>query len=265
MPPAVAPVGGTISAEAQLQAMELEWDEITARRERRLLAGWRGDMTAMEREWRDIAARRTTTLVAGWNEAMAEMRREQERLVSEGRWMTGPSDFFGILGLARRENPHSRMLKWLLTPTARHGLGSGLLERVVRRCRNEPVSAPINVRKVAFSVWRNDREADLVVWARDFTLVIENKVDASEQPNQCDDLYCHFEDEKAPLFLFLTPDGRKPVTATRPCARRAFQTLAWSDIASMLEDALTDSPVAAVGDAADIARNYLQTLREQFR
>ena len=66
--------------------------------------------------------------------------------------------------------------------------------------------AQLAVRRVAFSEWRNDREADLVVWGRNFTLVIENKVDALEQPSQCDDLFENFKNEKKPLFLFLTPE-----------------------------------------------------------
>ena len=168
----------------------------------------------MEREWDEIATRRTKILLAEWHEAMAELRHQQDRLVSDALWLTGPSDFLDIVGLARHENTHSRMLAWLLKPTARHGLGSGLVERLVEHCTGEPASAPLAVRRVAFSEWRNDREADLVVWGRNFTLVIENKVDASEQPSQCDDLFENFKNEKAPLFLFLTPDGRMPRTAT---------------------------------------------------
>ncbi len=219
--------------------MEHEWDEITARRKRRLLCEWRG--------------------------AMAAMRRKHDQLVAAGRWLTGPADFFAIVGLARDENRHSRMLKWLLTPTARHGLGCGLVERLVGHCMGKPVPGALEVRRVEFSVWRNDREADLVVWGRDFTLIIENKVDASEQPNQCQDLYKNFRKENGPLFLFLTPDGRKPYTAKTPRCQRAFHTLSWPHLRTMLEEAMMKSrcPTKAAG-AGDVPRNYLQTLKEQF-
>ncbi len=127
------------------------------------------------------------------------------------------------------------------------------------------MSAPLPVRKVAFSEWRNDREADLVVWGRSFTLVIETKVDALEQPSQCDDLYENFKMEKAPLFLFLTPDGRKPDTATPQSSQRAFRTLSWPKIRAMLEEAMNESrPATGVASAADVVGNYLRTLREQF-
>ena len=223
-------------------------------------------MCAMEREWDEIAVRWMGRLLAEWREAMTEMRCHHDRLISDGLWLTGPSDFLEIVGLARHENTHSRMLKWLLQPTARHGLGSGLVERLVEHCTGVPVSVPLAVRNVAFSEWRNDREADLVVWGGNFTLVIENKVDASEQPGQCDDLYENFKNENAPLFLFLTPGGRRPHTATTRFARRAFKTLSWPEVLAMLEEALNESRSAAeVASGIDVVRNYLRTLKEQFR
>lgn len=229
------------------------------------VTSWEVHIRAMEREWRDILVRQTTALLAGWREAMSGMQAQQDRLVADGLWVTGPSDFLDIIDQARDENTHSRMLAWLLKPTGRHGLGGGLVRRLVERCTGKPVPGPLAVRKVAFSVWRNDREADLVVWSENFTLVIENKVDADEQPGQCEDLYRNFKNENAPLFLFLTPDGRKPHTAATPDAQRAFHALSWPEVHAMLETALDESqPATGVADAADVVRNYLRTLREQF-
>ena len=153
----------------------------------------------------------------------------------------------------------------LLNPTGRHGLGCALVRRLVEHCTVEPVPASLAVRTVTFSEWRNDREADLVVRGEDFTLVIENKVDASEQPRQCDDLYSNFKNERAPLFLFLTPDGRKPRTATALCAQRAFRTLSWPEVRAMIETALNESrPASGAAGAVDVVGNYLRTLKEQF-
>ena len=245
--------------------MEREWDEIALRQTRALLADWRSAIRTMEHSWVEIAARRTKILLAEWHEAVAAMRCQQDRLVSDGLWLTGPSDFLDIVGLARHENTHSRMLAWLLMPTARHGLGWGLIGRLVDHCTGETASPPLAVRRVAFSEWRNEREADLVVWGRNFTLVIENKVDASEQPGQCDDLFENFKNEVEPLFLFLTPDGRKPHTATTPRSQRAFRTLSWPEVRAMLETALNElRPKPGVAPALEVVRNYLRTLKEQF-
>jgi len=219
----------------------------------------------MESEWDEIGERQTRVLLADWWTTMAEMRHQHDRLVSDGLWVTGPSDFLGIIGRARDENTHSQVLEWLLTPTARHGLGTALAKRLVEHCTGGSVSAPVTVRKVAFSYRRNVREADLVVWGHNFTLIIENKVDAPEQNDQCDDLYENFKDEIEPLFIFLTPDGSQPVTATTSGARGAFRTLSWPEVRAMLEATLNESgPAAALADAADVVRNYLRTLKEQF-
>ncbi len=224
------------------------------------LSVWKAQIRAMDSEWEEITARRTKGILATWHAAILEMRCVYYRLVSDGRWVTGPADFLNIIGLARHENTHSRMLEWLLTPTGRHGLGCGLVRRIVAHCTGAPVRAPVPVRRVVFSQWRNDREADLVVWGHNFTLVIESKVDASEQPSQCEDLYENFKNESGPLFLFLTPEGRRPLTATTPVERCSFRTLSWPELRAMLEAALSESRPAA----DDVVRNYLLTLKEQF-
>ena len=229
------------------------------------IRSWKAQIGAMEREWREVSERQSRALLADWRIAMSEMRCQQDRLVSKGLWVSGPSDFLDIIGRARHENTHSRMLEWLLTPTARHGLGCGLVRRLVKHCTGEPVSAPVAVRRVQFSYRRNGREADLVVWGQSFTLIIENKVDAMEQPDQCDGLYKRFKNENSPLFLFLTPDGRKPETATTQGAQQAFRALSWPQVRTMLEAVLTESrPATTVADAVDVVRNYLRTLKEQF-
>ena len=60
-------------------------------------------MRAMNRQWDEISARWTRTLLAAWGGAMSEIRRQHDRLVSDGQWVTGPSDFLGIIDLARHE------------------------------------------------------------------------------------------------------------------------------------------------------------------
>ena len=220
----------------------------------------------MECEWDEISIRKTKTLLADWGKAMSQMQRQHHRLVFDRLWVTGPADFLSIIGRARHENTHSLTLKWLLEPTGRHGLGCGLARRLVEHCTNKKaVPAPLAVRKVEFSKWRNDREADLVVWGEVFTLVIENKIDADEQTDQCDDLYENFKNENAPLFLFLTPDGRKPRTATTRNAKSSFRTLSWPEVRTMIETELRESrPTSRAAAAVDVVRNYLQTLKEQF-
>lgn len=219
----------------------------------------------MERDWGEALRCREEALLSGWRRAMSDMQDQHDGLVANGRWVTGPSDFLAVINLARHENTHSRVLKWLLTPTARHGLGCSLAERLVEHCAGKVPRKPLAVKEVAFSVWRNGREADLVVWGDGFTLIIENKVDAGEQPDQADDLYANFKTETAPLFLFLTPDGRKPLTATDSDAQRAFRCISWPSVRAMIEAALAESPsVSSSATGVAVVENYLRTLKEQF-
>ena len=103
------------------------------------------------------------------------------------------------------------------------------------------------------------------MWGESFTLVIENKVRPEEQPEQCDDLYENFKNETAPLFLFLTPDGSEPHTATTQGAQRAFKTVPWREVRAMIETTLNESrPAARAAGAVDVVVNYLRTLEEQF-
>ena len=219
----------------------------------------------MDREWSDVLRCQEEVLLSDWRRAISDMQSQHDRLVANGRWVTGPSDFLAIINLARHENTHSRVLKWLLTPTARHGLGCSLAERLVEHCAGNPPRKPLVVKEVAFSVRRHGRETDLVVWGDSFTLIIENKVDAGEQDDQADDLYANFKTVTAPLFLFLTPDGREPLTATNPDAQHAFRCISWPSVRTMIEAALAESlsaPNSATG--VPVVENYLRTLKEQF-
>lgn len=224
---------------------------------------WEDQFQGMEQEWVAIGRRELNCLLDEWQPAMADMTREYHSLVANGSWVSGPSDFLSIIHRQRDELTHSRLLAWLLTPTGRHGLGSAFLTRLLEYCRGTPIPALPTVRDVTCEYTRNDRRADVVVWGRDFTLVIENKVDAGEQPAQCDDLYECFRDEPDPLFVFLSPDGRPPTTATTDAARAAFKAISWPRVRVMIED-VAGSATSQVTIAAAVVDNYTVTLKEQF-
>ncbi len=224
------------------------------------LRSWTFSFSEMEEEWKAVERQR----IHRWSETLEGMAAEKERLVAEGRWLAGPSDFLGVIGKDRDEMVHTRLLGWLLDPTGRHHLGSavlrGLLDHVSERREG---SAP-QVREVSVSHRRAGREADLVVWGRDFTLVIEIKVDAIEQPSQCEDLYRNYGRETCPLFVFLTPSGRAPETAVSLQARRAFKAVSWPTILRIVESTYRTGASSASATASDNVRSYMLTLREQF-
>lgn len=219
-------------------------------------------------EWCAIVAEEQehgTAEATAWEARVAELRAEHEALLRNGAWVGGPDDTLSILGIGRKELYHSALLAWLLDPQGRHGLGSGFLESLLRRCTSDPPTSEIHLARPALEVTRGDARADIVVTGPGLCLVIENKVDAGEQPRQCDRIFESFEREPGALFVFLSPSGRAPETATGS-AQKAFQKMSYADIASMLRGAL--ERVLAKGETGhgrEVVSNYIATLERQFR
>ena len=236
------------------------------------IRGWEEHFQALEREWKEIQQQNMEDVMAFWERAMMEVNRDYRDLVSRGMWVSGPADFLSIINRAHDERTHSRMLAWLLTPTGRHGLRNMLLMRLLEyydlnHSRGGNTHLP-QVRGIVRSVeclkkLQNDREADIVVWGEDFTLVIEMKVNAGESSTQCDDLYEIFCAEPGSRFLFLTRNGDKPETAKTRGAKEAFEAISWPKVRGMVEDALSH-PVSRQGAAVSVVENYVITLKEQL-
>lgn len=225
-------------------------------------------LAGLAAEWRAIVAREQedrVAQVAAWDAKLAELRAEQEALLSGGHWVGGPDDLLSILGQSRQERYHSALLAWLLDPQGRHGFGAGFLEALLRRCTAEPPRAELNRARPALDVSLGNTRADVVVAGPGLCLVIENKIDAREQPKQCDRLYESFCCEPGALFILLSPSGRAPVTATGG-AREAFTPISYADIAALLRDALASAPgKGATARGREAASNYLATLEREFR
>ncbi len=133
-----------------------------------------------------------------------------------------------VLGRQRDELIHSRLIGWLLVPTNRHGLGRRFLTAFLDHLwpdeallRSGPVFADLEVTGSGPDETGRLREAraDVVLRAETLTVVIENKLDAGEQPDQCERLYWAWASESGETrWVFLTPTGRAPVTATSDTA-----------------------------------------------
>jgi hypothetical protein len=215
----------------------------------------------LEAEWHALAEAQSIDVEA-WEQPITNMTRDYGTIRAAGRWQRGPSDFFGVLRISRGELAHCSMIAWLLDPEGRHGLGRALLDCLADRHLSPIDRVGMRVRSVETEVQRYETRADIVVWGVTFTLIVEAKVDAGESWRQCDRLYDRFSTEPGSQFVFLTPSGRPPVTATGP-AGNAFVPLSFQHVADCLEAALeTRDP--AIGRGTEIARNYLDTLRKEF-
>lgn len=228
---------------------------------------WISELDRLAGEWSEVldsrrrrAEHAAQTVASQWDIRLAELAAEHGDLVAGGLWVRGPADVFAVLGLGRSELHHSAMLAWLLDPIGRHGLGDSLLRTVLAKWFPAATN-PGTIRRVETEVARGDTRADIVLWAARCTLVIENKVDASEGWRQCDRLFERFNKEHGAQFLFITPDGHQPRTATGAAAE-AFVAASWPQLRHALTDCLR--ALDSRGKAGTIVEDYMRTLREQF-
>jgi len=216
---------------------------------------------------RDISrARSQHEVVDRWKAALQHLSDEQQRLLDQGQWVSGPSSLLSVIGQSRRETYHCRVVAWLMDPTGRHGLGPHFLELFLNACFPDEEFDREGLRRATVSceVPRSRSRADIVVSLPDATVVIEAKTDADERPRQCDDLYADFGEELNPHFVFMSPRGREPITASGD-AKETFRTFSFVQCRNLLEK-VSDLPRPGRPDeiALGTVKNYLATMRTEF-
>jgi hypothetical protein len=130
-------------------------------------------------------------------------------------------------GIHYLELPLTAGLAWLLDPDGWHGLGihvlSGLLDQLGLTLT---VARPVTVKtEEDRPAWKT--RADLVVRMPGTTLLFEAKVFPGEEASQCDRLSKAWEPE-VPTRIFLTMDGRAPLTAVQ--SRGLWHSLTWTQV-----------------------------------
>lgn len=188
-------------------------------------------------EWREVearAGREEESWVRAAEALLQQLQEERNGLQRAGRWRSGPRTLLQAVGVHGLEVPLTSGLAWLLRPDGHHGLGDGLLRRLLERAGlpGEP-GWPVTV---VLEEVRDDTRADVVIRTQNGCVLIEAKLGAPEQPRQCERLERLWADE-SPMCVFLTRDGRPPTTATT-----AWVALRWADVAGMLRASLPDQP-----------------------
>ena len=219
-------------------------------------------------EWRGLSV--ATAIPA--EDRFRAMSSEARAIRAAGGWVTGPADLLTILGRHRDELFHSRLLAWLLRPSGRHGLGHGLLRALLdtvwpgERLADEatPVVVELERTRSGTSEATEDAleaRADIVVYLDDLVVVIENKLDAGEQPGQCERLYWAWANEATEVrWLFLTPTGRAPATATSTEAMAAWRTASYPQVREALGAAIAGTSERPSDGGRASALQYLATL-----
>lgn len=215
----------------------------------------------LEEEWRSLELQRVDRdrkLVAGWSRELTELSALEWRLRAAGRWISGPTDLMGVLEVERDEVKHCRALAWLLNPHAAHGLGDRFLRSFLGDLRRRGViiadEHDLGGVSVTKEELRGATRADVVVRSPGWTVLIEAKILAGEQPSQGARLEELWADEE-PVFVFLTKTGKPMRTGSE-----RWLSYTWREVAGRLREA-----IAEMGDELLASRSYLMTLEAHLR
>ena len=202
-----------------------------------------------------------------WEHTLSIMLQEQDDLVKRGRWIRGPTDLLSIINRSRREVSHSAFIAWLLNPTAPHCSGYNFLKAFIYTADNSIASDILDdysVTSVETEVERGNRRADIVVFGDSFNIVIENKIDADEDTDQCEDLFNLFSrDDKETLFIFLTPWGKKPLSVS-PEVQSKYRLVSYRDLKRITQSLMDEVIDEQLSPARNSIQNYIETLKREF-
>lgn len=170
-------------------------------------------------------------------------------------------NIFVALGVSRKENYHSRLIGYLLDPTAQHDQGTAFLAPFLEKLELTDVTQSVlaNTRVMVEKDTAGHGRIDLVITLGDSTTIaIENKVDAWEQPEQLARYWRWLDSlnisEEKRFLIFLTPDGREGTTAI---SRDRSVRMSYAELASVLHDGLASCPGTAIPLHSTI-RQYIQ-------
>jgi hypothetical protein len=142
---------------------------------------------------------------------LERLLRSIEEAELSGRWRSSSFNVFSVLGCARNEQAHSRLLAWLLDPAEAHGLGSKFLRGFMLAALGEEPPSTSDVR-VSTEFHHSAGRFDIHIEGREWCLVVENKVDwvASEDQRNRYEGYCKSRRGKKARLVYVTPDTAAP-------------------------------------------------------
>lgn len=151
----------------------------------------------------------------------------------EERQRTAPRfNVFEALAVRDKETLHSRFLAFLLDPAGSHDQGDMFLRPFLGLALNEPdlrTDKHSVVVRTEMPVGEKGR-IDLYIRVPGRIIVVENKVHALERNDQLSDYRDWLASRKVKgTLVFLTPDGRKPISG------EACRCLSYGDIAGLLD------------------------------
>lgn len=219
---------------------------------------WQSDVASLRDVWHVVEARRHAT-PPGWETSLNRLQQLEQALRARGAWARGPHDLMGILWLAGDEVRLCRVLAWLLDPEGSHGLGASFISSLLHDWDAEFAGRDLDPQdvRVVSEDRRAGTRADLVLYGRGWTVVVEAKVSAPEQPDQGRRLEANWSEDE-PTFVFLTKSGNR-----LPATSRAdvWVPYSWAMIGRRLREALLG---AKAGRGRPAAAEFSRTLEAYY-
>jgi len=189
-------------------------------------------------------------------------------------------NIFYILKFEDAEIRHSNFLAWLLDPKQSHGLADLFLKRFLKDIFSlkrydwidEFEIDSLNLEDVeVIREWQapgqkrgEKRRIDILIGTARFVMCIENKITASESPNQLRE-YRNIIQEVFPdhnkAFVYLTLDGDKPLKEDDALI---YQVYSYSDISRNLTEILDLYSQALADKTKDYINDYLLILKREI-
>jgi hypothetical protein len=170
-------------------------------------------------------------------------------------------NLFDVLALPRQEDPHDRMLTWLLDPSAGHGISS-FAAALISELWSVPFSQPVRRVKRQYQL-SPESYPDIGVEFETALLVIENKVNAGALREGQLGLQNELAKKKQvgkPLYHLLLHPDRLNVDGIA-LQETSFRTLSYSELARLIDAAAVR---ASNEDAKAFLRHYSKHVSERF-
>ena len=189
---------------------------------------------------------------------------ERQQLVESGRWHSGDRTLLEAMRVNRDEVKLCRALAWLLNPEGHHRLGDAVLRSLVdvlgiEYAMSGTVDVDLEVVRFPPSDPTRASRADIVVSSATQRLVIEAKVYAGEQPDQCARLVEAWGHEPSAVFVFLTLDAHRPFTAGGSAER--WICVSWFEVGEVILRAARQRDDDTTGGATSLGLSLLETSR----
>lgn len=186
--------------------------------------------------------------------------------------LIGEFNLFDVLQIGHLELQHSWLIAWLLDPAGSHGLGDAFPRAFLAQAtavaeeRGIPIPSPSDGVAWGFTdveIARERHNIDILVLSETESLacIIENKIFSDEIPGQ---LRWYLETVRAtysrltPFPIFLTPDGRKPLTERD---QADYVPLGYAQVADIIDKVLQ----AHGSDVGTAPRSFLEQYARLLR